>query len=102
MFTKEEAKSASKDRTCFQQKRLSPNVKTIHLALEVNTFLGSSKPGMGPSTESNPQWSKPPTDSHRRHHRKREEDHLHKKGYKAKLEQLRLARLTRHDQAVTL
>jgi hypothetical protein len=31
-----------------------------------------------------------------------EEEPAHKKNYKAKLEQLRSARLTRHDQAVRL
>jgi hypothetical protein len=37
-----EAKGASKDRTCFERKRLSTlDVKAIHLTLEVKTFLGN-------------------------------------------------------------
>jgi hypothetical protein len=40
MFAKGEARIASKDITRFQRKRLSLDVKAIHLALEVNTFLG--------------------------------------------------------------
>jgi hypothetical protein len=42
------------------------------------------------------------TDNHHRHHQKEEKENLHTKSYKAKLERLCSARLTRHDQAVKL
>jgi hypothetical protein len=75
----------------------------IHLALEVKTFFGNPTPVTVPGTESIPQKSVHPTDSYHRHHRKRErERNLHTKSYKAKLERLRSARLTRHNQAVKL
>jgi hypothetical protein len=54
----------------------------------------------GSSTESSSQKPGVPTDSHYQHHRKEENENLHTKSYKAKLERLCLARLTRHDQAV--
>jgi hypothetical protein len=54
-------------------------VKYIHLALEENAFIDHSKPRMGPSTESSPHRSELLTDSHRQHHQKGEEDHLHTK-----------------------
>jgi hypothetical protein len=43
-----------------------------------------------------------PTNSCHQHHRKEEKENLHIKSYKAKLERLRTARLTRRDQAVRL
>jgi hypothetical protein len=42
------------------------------------------------------------TDSHHRHCRKEEKENLHTKSYKAKLERLRLARLTHRYQVVRL
>jgi hypothetical protein len=42
------------------------------------------------------------TDSSHRHRWKEEKENLHTKSYKAKLERLRSARLTRRDQAVRL
>jgi hypothetical protein len=40
------------------------DVKAIHLTLQVNTLLASSKPRMGPSTESVPHRFEHPTNSH--------------------------------------
>jgi hypothetical protein len=42
------------------------------------------------------------TNNHHRHCWKEEKENLHTKIYKAKLEQLRSARLTRRDQAIRL
>jgi hypothetical protein len=39
----------------FKWKRLTRRRKSIHLALEVKTFIDNSTPTMGPSTESSPQ-----------------------------------------------
>jgi hypothetical protein len=103
MFTKGQAKSASKDGTCLSRSdsyitvEATLNFEAIHLTLEVNTFRDRSKPGMGPSMESSPHRSEPPTDSHRWKGETYTQDI-----YKAKLEQLRSTRLTRRDQAVTL
>ena len=57
----------------------SQYVKYILFALEENAFLGRSKPAAGPSKESIPHRSGPPTDSPRRHRRKEEDPHLHTK-----------------------
>jgi hypothetical protein len=92
-------KDASKYRTLVEA--FISMIKDIHLALEVKTFLSNSTPATGPSMESDPQKPGHPIDSHHRHHQKRgRERNLHTKSYKAKLERLRSARLTRHDQAV--
>jgi hypothetical protein len=78
-------------------------VKGIHLALEVKTSFGNSTPVTGFSTGSNTQKPELPTDSCQRLRRKREKRrNMHTKSYKAKLERLRTARLTRRDQAVRL
>jgi hypothetical protein len=78
-------------------------VKGIHLALEVKTSFGNSTPAMGFSTGSSTQKPRLPTNSHQWLHQKREKSrNLHTKSYKAKLERLRSARLTRHDQAARL
>jgi hypothetical protein len=76
--------------------------KSIHLTLEVKTFLDNSTPTMGSSTESNTYKPGLPTDNCHRHHRKEEKGNLHTKSYKAKLEQLCSARLAHRDQAVRL
>jgi hypothetical protein len=76
-------------------------IKGIHLALEVKTSFGNSTPATDSSTEFSSQKLAVPTDSHHRHHQK-EEENLHTKSYKAKLERLRSARLTRHNQVVRL
>jgi hypothetical protein len=79
------------------------NDKGIHLALEVKPFLSNSTPVTGPNTKSSLQKLRSPIDSHHRHRQKREgERSPTHKGYKANLERLRSARLTRHDQTVTL
>jgi hypothetical protein len=51
-------------------------VKDIHLALEVNTFLCKLYANDGSQYRVQPLavWT---SDSHRQHHRKGEEDHLH-------------------------
>jgi hypothetical protein len=78
-------------------------VKGIHLALEMNTSFVNYTLATGFSTGSSTQKHELPIDSHQRLHQKRERRrNLHTKSYKAKLEQLRSARLTRHDQAVRL
>jgi hypothetical protein len=64
----------------------------------VKTSFDNSTPGTDSTTESNSQKPGVPTDSHHRHRWKKE--NMHTKKFKAKLEQLRSARLTRHDQAV--
>jgi rubrerythrin len=61
---------------------------------------GNSTPATGSSTESNSQKPRVPTDNHHRHHQKEEKENIHTKSYKAKLERLDSARLTRRDQAV--
>jgi hypothetical protein len=45
-------------------------IKGIHLALEVKTTFGNSMPMTGSSS----QKPRVPTDTHRQHHRKREEE----------------------------
>jgi hypothetical protein len=75
-------------------------IKGIHLALEVKTSFGNSTPVMSSSTESSTYKPGLPTDSHHQHHRKEEKENLHTKSYKAKLERLRSARLTRRDLAI--
>jgi hypothetical protein len=78
-------------------------VKGIHLALEVKTSFSNSTPAMGFSTGSSTQKPGLPTDSRQWFRQKREKRrNLHTKNYKAKLERLRSARLTHHDQAVRL
>jgi hypothetical protein len=78
-------------------------VNGIHLTLEAKTSFSNSTPVMGFSTGFSTQKPGLPTDSHQRLHRKREKSkNLHTKSYKAKLESLRSARLTRHDQVVRL
>jgi hypothetical protein len=76
-------------------------IKGIHHVLEVKTSIGNSTPAIGSSMESSSQKLGVPTNSRHRHHQK-EKENLHKKSYKAKLERLRSARLTRHDQAAKL
>jgi hypothetical protein len=46
-------KGASKDRSEFCGSGFSHHIKYIHLTLEGDSFLGLSKPGMGPNMESN-------------------------------------------------
>jgi hypothetical protein len=77
-------------------------IKNIHIALRVKTSFDNSTPMMGSSTESSSQKSGAPTNSRHWHHRKEEKENMHTKSYKAKFEWLRLARLTRRDQAVRL
>jgi hypothetical protein len=74
-------------------------IKGFHFTLEVKTSFDNSTPATDTSTESNSQKPGVPTDSHHRH-RWKEEENLRTKKFKAKLEQLCSARLTRHDQAV--
>jgi hypothetical protein len=70
---------------CFKRwnnlrKRWIWHHKSIHLPLEVKTFFGNSTSVMGPNTESNTPKPVLPTDSHHRHHRKREkEEYAHEK-----------------------
>jgi hypothetical protein len=76
-------------------------IKCIHLALEVKTSFGNSTPTMSSNTKSSTlklalpidrhQWLRPKIEKRR---------NLHTKSYKAKLEQLRSARLTRRGQVV--
>jgi hypothetical protein len=80
-------------------KAFHSTIKGIHLALEVKTSFGNSTSATDSNTESSSQKPGVPTDSRHRHHRKQEEEPAHK-GYKEKLERLRLARLIRHNQAV--
>jgi hypothetical protein len=77
-------------------------IKGIHLALEVKTSFGNSTPMTSSNTESSSQKLGVPTDNRHRHRRKEEKKNLHTKCYKAKLEWLRSARLTRRDQVVKL
>jgi hypothetical protein len=77
-------------------------INGIHLALKVKTSFGNSTSATGSSIESSYQKPGVPTDSHHRHHQKEGKENLHTKSYKAKLEQLRSARLTCRDQAVRL
>jgi hypothetical protein len=78
-------------------------VKGIHLALEVRTSFGNSAPVTGFSMGYSTQKPGLPTDSCQWLRRKREKRrNLHTKSYEAKLERLRSAILTRHDQAVRL
>jgi hypothetical protein len=72
-------------------------IKDIHLALEVKTFFGNSTPMMGLSMESSTYKPELPTNNRHRHHWKRGEEETCTQQLKAKLEPLRLARLTRHD-----
>jgi hypothetical protein len=51
-------------------------IKGIHLALELKTSFNNSAPAMGSSTKSSNQKPRVPTDSHHRHHRKRERKKL--------------------------
>jgi hypothetical protein len=61
-------------------------IKGIHLALEVKTAFGNSRPTMGPGTESSSQKPGVFTDSLYWHHWKKEKKkHAHKR-YKAKFE----------------
>jgi hypothetical protein len=75
-------------------------IKDIHLALEVKTFFGNTIPATGLSMESSTKKTGLPTDSHQWHHRERGKEETYTQKLKAKLERLRSARLTRHDQAV--
>jgi hypothetical protein len=77
-------------------------IKGFHLALEVKASFGNSTPTMGSSTESSSLKSGVPTYSRHRHRPREEEENLHTKSYKGKLERLRSARLTHRDQAVRL
>jgi hypothetical protein len=78
------------------------SIKDIHLILEVKNSFGNSTPTTGFSKESSYQKPGAPTDRRHRHHQKEGKENLHAKSYKAKLEQLHSARLTRCDQAVKL
>jgi hypothetical protein len=60
-------------------------IKGIHLTLEVKTSFSNSTHMKGSSTESSSQKPGVPTNSRHWHHRK-EEENLHTKSYKAKLE----------------
>jgi hypothetical protein len=75
-------------------------INGIHLALKVNTSFDNSTPAIGSSTESSSKEPGVPTDSHHQH--QEENENLHTKNFKAKLERLRSARLTRRNQAVKL
>jgi hypothetical protein len=77
-------------------------IKGIHLALKVKTSFGNSTPVTDSSTKSSSKKPRVPTDNHHQHRQKEGKENLHTKTYKAKLERLRSARLTRHDQAVRL
>jgi hypothetical protein len=77
-------------------------IKGIHLTLEVKTSFGNSTAATGSSTESSNQKAWTSTDSHHQHCRKEEKEKLDTKSYKAKLERLCTARLTRLDQAIRL
>jgi hypothetical protein len=83
-------------------KAFHSTIKGIHLVLEVKTSFGNSTPTTGSSTESSSQNLGVPTNSHHRHRQKEEKVNLHTKSYKAKYDRLRLARLTRQNQAVRL
>jgi hypothetical protein len=61
-------------------------IKGIHITLKVKTSFGSFMPVIGSSTESSFQKPRVPTDSHHRHRQKEENENLHMKNYKAKLE----------------
>jgi hypothetical protein len=53
-------------------------INDIHLTLDVRTSFANSTLAMSFSTESNSQKPGVPTDSHHRHHRKREKKkHAH-------------------------
>jgi hypothetical protein len=82
-------------------KAFHSSIKGIHLTLEVKTSFDNSMPVTGSSMESSSQKLGVPTYNHHRHCRK-EEENLHTKSYKVKLERLHSARLTHHDQAVKL
>jgi hypothetical protein len=78
-------------------------VKDIHLALEVKTSFSNSTLVTGLSMRPSTQKPGPPTDSRQRLRQKREKRrNLHTKNYKAKVERLRSARLTRRAQAASL
>jgi hypothetical protein len=77
-------------------------MKGIQLTLEVKTSFGNSTPATGSSRESSSQKPGVPIDSHQWHHRKRGKEETYTQQLKAKLERLRSARLTCHDQAVRL
>jgi hypothetical protein len=69
---------------------------------EVMTSFGDSTPTTGSNTESSSPKLGVPTDSCQRHRQKRGKEETCTQQLKAKLERLRLARLTCHDQAVKL
>jgi hypothetical protein len=77
-------------------------IKGIHLALKVKTSFGNSTPATGSSVVSSSKRPGVLTDSRHRHCRKEGKENVHTKSYKAKLERLRSARLTHHDQALRL
>jgi hypothetical protein len=81
---------------------ISLNDQNILFALKENAIHRCSK-SEDPSMESNPHQFGHPTDNPRRHHRKEEAvPHLHTgKTTRAKLEQLRSARLIQGDQKIT-
>jgi hypothetical protein len=81
---------------------ISLNDQKILFALKENVINQCSKPE-DPSTESNPHQFGLPTDNPRWHHRKEEAvPHLHtEKITRAKLGQLRSARLIQGDQKIT-
>jgi hypothetical protein len=75
-------------------------IKDIHIALEMKASFDNSMPTTGYSTESSTMKSGLPTDPVNGLVGKEKRRNLHTKSYKAKLERLRSARLTRRDQAV--
>jgi hypothetical protein len=83
------------------QKHITRRHKSIHLALEVKTLFDNSTPAMGSSVESSTQSLDFPL-MVINGIAGREERRNMLTIVKAKLKQLHLARLTRHDQAVRL
>jgi hypothetical protein len=93
-----------RSRRCFKRENMFAEafhlmIKDIHLTLEVKTSFGNSTPTTGSSTESSTRsldfhWQSSSASPERR------DRNLHTKSYKAKVERLRSARLTHHDQVV--
>jgi hypothetical protein len=77
-------------------------IKGIHLALKVKTTFGNSTPAMGSNTESVLRNLEFPLTVIISITKKKGRRTCTQKNYKAKLERLCSARLTRRDQAVKL
>jgi hypothetical protein len=65
------------------RERFLSSFKYIPFALEENGLHRPSTP-TGPSTEPNPHWSGPPTDTPHQHHQKEEDPHLYIRYNKSK------------------